>query len=126
MFGIRPFWIADDCAVDVRNLSSARSWYEKMLDLREWKTDRDDDSGRPFADLGRSRNGPFLTILELEPGAAAAKSHTIFYAANLQKCQDWLVKRGLQVEPITSDSGGNRFFRFRDLDGNPIEVCVEP
>jgi len=31
----------------------------------------------------------------------------------------------LQISP-TADSGGNRFFRFHDLEGNKIEVCVEP
>jgi hypothetical protein len=31
----------------------------------------------------------------------------------------------LQIFP-TADSGGNRFFRFANLEGNKIEVCVEP
>jgi catechol 2,3-dioxygenase-like lactoylglutathione lyase family enzyme len=126
MFGKPSFTIPDECAIDVRNLSAARAWYMDKLGLTETKTDRDDDSGRPFADLSLSRSGPFLSILELSPGAAPEKSHVIFYAGNLEKCHKWMTERGVQVEPMTSDSGGNRLFRFRDLDGNAIEVCVEP
>ena len=36
--------------------------------------------------------------------------------------EEWLSSRA----PSTTDSGGNRLFRFRDLEGNTIEVCVEP
>jgi hypothetical protein len=37
-----------------------------------------------------------------------------------------MVKRGTAVGPIEADSGGNQFFKIRDLEGNSIEVCVEP
>jgi catechol 2,3-dioxygenase-like lactoylglutathione lyase family enzyme len=126
MFGKPLFQIADNCAIDARNLSAARAWYIDKLGLSESKEIRDDDSGRPFADLCQSRSGPILSIVELAAGAASEKSHVIFYAGNIEKCHKWMAERGLQVEPITSDSGGNRLFRFRDLDGNAIEVCVEP
>jgi len=126
MFGKPPFVIADNCAVDVRNLAAARAWYKDKLGLNEMKTDREDDSGRPFADLSASKSEPCLTIVELAPGASAGKEHVIFYSGNLEKTHKWMVERGVAVEPITADSGGNRFFRFRDLDGNAIEVCVEP
>jgi len=35
-------------------------------------------------------------------------------------------ERGISVGPVRSDSGGNPFFQFQDLDGNSIEVCKEP
>jgi catechol 2,3-dioxygenase-like lactoylglutathione lyase family enzyme len=126
MWGKPPFLISDNCAVDVRNLAAAREWYKDKLGLSEAKTDREDDSGRPFADLSLSKSEPFLTIVELTPGASAEKQHVIFYAGNLEKTHKWMVERGVTVEPITADSGGNRLFLFRDLDGNAIEVCVEP
>jgi hypothetical protein len=50
----------------------------------------------------------------------------IFFAKNLEKAHEWLAGRGVAVEPTTTDSGGNRLFRFQDLEGNTIEVCVEP
>jgi catechol 2,3-dioxygenase-like lactoylglutathione lyase family enzyme len=126
MFGRPPFVIADNCAVDVRSLAAARAWYRDKLGFAEVKTDREDDSGRPFADLSDSKSEPFLTIVEMAPGASATKEHVIFYAGNLEKTHKWMSERGVTVEPITADSGGNRLFRFLDLDGNAIEVCVEP
>lgn len=31
MWGGPPFWIADNCAVDVRSVSAARDWYKEKL-----------------------------------------------------------------------------------------------
>jgi catechol 2,3-dioxygenase-like lactoylglutathione lyase family enzyme len=45
------FWIADNCAIDVRNVVAARSWYKEKLGLREIHDRKEDDSGRPFADV---------------------------------------------------------------------------
>jgi predicted enzyme related to lactoylglutathione lyase len=52
--------------------------------------------------------------------------HVVLFAKNLEKTQQWLVSRGVLVEPITCDAGGNHLFHFHDLEGNAIEVCVEP
>ena len=42
------------------------------------------------------------------------------------KARQWLIERGVSVEAVVSDPGGNRFFRLHDLEGNAIEVCAEP
>jgi catechol 2,3-dioxygenase-like lactoylglutathione lyase family enzyme len=126
MWGAPPFWIADNYAIDVRNLAAAREWYKEKLALREIHDRKEDDSGRPFADVCVSKEGGMCSLIELVPGAAPKGQHVIFYAKNLEKAQKWLTDRGVASEGITADSGGNRFFRFFDLDGNAIEVCVEP
>jgi len=126
MWGKPPFSIADNCAIDVRNLSASREWYEKTLGLRAAPDDRQEDSGRPFVDLHIASDDAFISLVELKPGATADNRHVIFYAKNLEKAQQWLVGREVFVEPITTDSGGNRFFLFQDLEGNKIEVCIEP
>jgi len=126
MWGSPPFSIPDNCVVDVRNLVAAREWYKEKLGLRESHDRTEDDSGRPFADLCLSKGDTFISLVELEPGATPGKQHAIFYAKKLEKAREWLAQRGVTVEPITADSGGNQFFRFRDLEGNAIEVCVEP
>ena len=126
MWGKPPVSIGDNCAVDVRNLAAAREWYKEKLGLRDARSDREDDSGRPFADLNNSNGGPILSLVELAPGASAEKEHVIFWATNLEKAHQWLAGRGVVVEPLLTDSGGNRYFRFRDLEGNAIEVCIEP
>lgn len=126
MWGKPPFSIADNCGVDVRNLAAVREWYKEKLGLQEAETDREEDSGRPFADLHISNDDIFLSLVELEPGASAESRHVIFFARNLEKAHQWLAGRGVAVEPTTADSGGNRLFRFKDLEGNTIEVCVGP
>ena len=85
MWGRPPFTIGDNCAVDVRNLDALRGWYKEKLGLREANNDREDDSGRPFTDLSISNDEPFLSLVELEPGASAEKRHVIFFAKNLEK-----------------------------------------
>ena len=126
MWGKPPFYIVDNCAVDVRNLAAAREWYKEKLGLHEANTDREEDSGRPFVDLHISNDDAFLSLLELEPGASAENRHVIFFTKNLDKAHQWLAGRGVAVEPTAADSGGNRLFRLQDLEGNTIEVCVEP
>ena len=126
MWGKPPFYFADNDAIEVRNLAAARKWYMEKLGLREVRTDREEDSGQPFADLYVSDADIFLSLVELGPDTSEQKRHVIFFATDLEKAHQWLVGRGITVEPITTDSGGNRLFRFLDLDGNRIEVCVEP
>jgi catechol 2,3-dioxygenase-like lactoylglutathione lyase family enzyme len=127
MWGGPPFSIPDNCCVEVRNLAAARKWYQEKLGLREAQDRTEDDSGRPFADLCISeRGGMCISLVELEPGASPAKQHSILYARKLEKAHEWLAQRGVAVEPITFDSGRNRFFRFRDPEGNAIEICIEP
>jgi len=126
MWGSPPFSMADNCAIDVRNLPAARQWYKDKLGLREAKQDREDDSGRPFVDLHASSTDTFLTLVESPPGATAESNHVILFAKNLDKMHQWLKSRGVAVDQPTTDSGGNRLFNFHDLEGNKIEVCVEP
>lgn len=126
MWGKPPFFISDNCAVDVRNLVAAREWYKEKLGLCEAKTNREEDSGRPFADLHTSNEGTFISLVELQPGAPPENRHVIFFTKDLDKAHQWFAGRGVAVEPMATDFGGNRFFRFHDLEGNAIEVCVEP
>ena len=127
MRGSPPFFIPDSCVVDVRNLAAARNWYKEKLSLQESYDRREDDSGRPFADLCLSKHDTAcFSLVELEPGASPENRHNILYSKKLEKALQWLAARGVSVEAITTDSGGNRLFRFYDLDENAIEVCVEP
>ena len=126
MWGKPPFSIADNYAVEVRNLAAVRKWYKEKLGFHEANKDREEASGRPFTDLYVSNDDTFLSLVQLKPGASAEKRHVIFYAKNLEKAYQWLIDRGVAVRPATADSGGNRFFQFQDLEGNTIEVCVEP
>jgi hypothetical protein len=72
MWGKSPFSIPDGYAIDVRNLTAARERYKKKLDLHDLKTDREDDSRRPFVDLHISNSGELLSLAECVLGAAVA------------------------------------------------------
>jgi catechol 2,3-dioxygenase-like lactoylglutathione lyase family enzyme len=126
MWGKPPFSIPDNYAIDVRNLAVAREWYKEKLGLSESREKREEDSGRPFTDLQISKNGTLISLVELAPGTSAEHPHVVLFCKNMEKTRQWLESRGVLVEPITSDSGGNCLFHFRDLEGNTIEVCVEP
>jgi len=89
----------------------------EKLGLHESKTDREEDSGRPFADLHISNyDDVFLSLVELEPGAPAENPHVILFTKNLDKAHQRLAVRGVAVEPTSTDSGGNRLFRLHDLE----------
>jgi catechol 2,3-dioxygenase-like lactoylglutathione lyase family enzyme len=126
MWGKPPFFIAGNCAVDVKNLAAVREWYKEKLGFREAPKNRQEDSGRAFVDLYISNDDTFLSLVELEPGASIESRHVIFFTKNLEKAHQWLAGRGVAVEPTSTDSGGNRLCRFQDLEGNNIEVCIEP
>ncbi len=126
MWGKPPFVISDNCALDVRNLKAAREWYKEKLGLRDSRDRREDDFGRPFADLMFASEDALLSLVELAPGASPEKAHVILFAKNLEKAHKWLADRGVPVAPLATASAGNPLFEFLDLDGNAIEVCVEP
>jgi catechol 2,3-dioxygenase-like lactoylglutathione lyase family enzyme len=122
-----PFTIADGYAVDVSDLRAAREWYKEKLGLQESREKREDDSGRPCADLVAAGDDGMISLVELEAGAAGGKGKVLLFAKNLEKARDWLSGRGVAVGPVTTEeSSGTRLFRFPDLDGNTIEICVEP
>jgi catechol 2,3-dioxygenase-like lactoylglutathione lyase family enzyme len=128
VWGNAPFYVADNCALDVRDLAAATAWYKQKLGLREAKTDRVEDSGRAFVDLqiSTSKYDAALTLVELEAGGVEEPQHVIFFAKKLEQAREWLSGRGVTVGPLTTDSGGNRLFNFWDLEGHAIEVCIEP
>lgn len=126
MLGKPPFTIADNCAVGVKSLDASAQWYKEKLKLRDVGGRRADDSGRPFVDLSASSKDAFVSLVELAPGAVSEKQHVIFWTKNLDKAREWFASQGIATDSITTDSGGNRLFQFYDLDGNAIEVCVEP
>ncbi len=125
-FGKIPFEVADGYGIEVSSLEAARKWYIENLGFRDAPEVDGDDSGRPFCGLKVSDDGTPLSLVEKNPAQTKEQDHVIFYSRNLDKAREWITKRGVPAGPIVSDSGGNHFFKIQDLDGNTIEVCVEP
>ncbi len=126
MWGKAPFTVADGYGLDVKSLDSARTWYKDKLGFRDASAVEEDDSGRPSCRLVLSDKGTTLSLVEKDPAETTKQDHVIFYTSNLQGAREWIMSRGVPVGTIESDSGGNRFFKILDFDGNVIEVCVEP
>jgi hypothetical protein len=70
-----------------------------------------------------------MIVLVPIPGGQAnvyADRDQILFTRNLDAVYAEFSSKGIQMGPMQSDSGGNRFFEWQDLEGNTIEVCQEP
>ena len=81
--------------------------------------------GHPSAD---SDMLPMIILVPIPRGQTNvyAERHQILFTRSLDALHAEFVSRGIQIGPIQCDSGGNRFFKWQDLEGNTIEVCHEP
>jgi catechol 2,3-dioxygenase-like lactoylglutathione lyase family enzyme len=125
MFGTKKiFSFQDSVAVDVRDVATAQRWYKEKMGLPYFSTDVEE------ADmvLGYSAEDANLSLVKCtgsnRPDSVPGHPPIIF-AKKLATAHEYLSARGVNVGPIQQDSGGNHFFRFRDLDGNELEVCQE-
>ena len=107
--------------IRVRDLNSARSWYERVLEL---KVAEDNSSGQTVVlDLGR---GPNLCLWQAGsdeelPGSKTAAAFPNFRSGDVDGVHGKLADLGVSVTPL-KDSGGVKWFSFYDPDGNRIDV----
>ena len=113
MWGKPPFWISHNCAVDVRNLGTARDCYKKALRLREVSSDWQDDSGRPFVDLCAVSDDAILTLVERGAVTSLQNEHVIFFAKNLEKTRQWPKERGSPSKRLRAIREESVSFDFR-------------
>lgn len=111
-------------AVDVRDVAVARRWYAERLGLGYSSPNVEKDEGDMV--LGYSANDPVIYLVhhDKRPKNKSGRA-PIMFTRKLPRAHDFLSSRGVDVGPIQSDSGGNQFFRFRDLEGNELEVCLQ-
>lgn len=125
MWGAKKFYFGDNISVGVRDLNRAVSWYQEKLGLRLTPFKSEDyDAFLSFEKDGDTG----LALVLIPPGQTKAnlEGHPILFTKKIEAAHEEFASRGIRVEPIQTDSGGNRFFRFQDFEGNEIEVCVEP
>jgi len=125
MWGRKPFYFGDNISVRVADLNRAVAWYKEKLELCLTPVSSEDfDAFLAFSKDDETG----LALVKLPAGQAAVnvEHHPILFTKRLEACRDVFASRGIQVGPLQSDSGGNSFFQFQDVDGNRIEVCVEP
>jgi CspA family cold shock protein len=105
----------------VRDLKTARAWYERVLEL---KVAEENPSGQTVVlDLGRGAN---LCLWQLGPDEAQAEEGVAtafpnFRTGDVDGAHAKLDGLGVSVTPL-KDSGGVKWFSFFDPDGNRIDV----
>lgn len=125
MWGRKTFYFGDNVSIGVRDVGRAVAWYQEKLGLRLTPLTSEDFD----AFLGFSKDDETgLALVAIPPDQAAAnvESHPILFTKKIEACRGEFVSRGIQVGPLQRDSGGNAFFQFQDVEGNIIEVCIEP
>jgi hypothetical protein len=127
MFGAKKiFSYADGVTVDVHDITAARLWYKEKLGLTYSSTDVEEEVGDMV--LGYSAEEIFLSLVKAagpERPNNRPGHPPIIFTGEIATAHEHLSSRGVDVGPLQQDSGGNHFFRFRDLDGNELEACQE-
>jgi catechol 2,3-dioxygenase-like lactoylglutathione lyase family enzyme len=120
----KVFSFQDSVSVEVQDVSAAQGWYSEKLGLRYSSTKVEEAS----MVLGYSADDAELYLTQVS-GTQRSDSlpgrPPIIFARKLTVAHEYLSTRNVDVGSIQSDSGGNAFFRFRDLEGNELEVCQQ-
>ncbi len=125
MWGAKNFYFGDNISLGVSDLGRAVAWYQEKLGLR--LTPLKSEDFEAFLSFSKD-DGTGLALVVIPPGETKAnvEGHPILFTKKIEATHSDFSSKGINVGTIQSDSGGNRFFRFRDLEGNEIEVCIEP
>ena len=106
--------------IRVRDLASARAWYERVLELKPVEN----ASGPTIVlDLGRGAN---LCLWQLGPDETLANTQTAtsfpnFRTGDVEGIHSKLEGLGVSVTPLQGGDG-SKWFSFYDPDGNRIDV----
>ena len=116
-----------EITVGVKNIDQAIDWYTANFGLVEGDSSPNEATLGYAGGKGRSVI-PLVLLVRVPVGSteAAVKRHPILFTRKLEKARKNLLANGISAGPIHEDSGGNRFFQFTDLEGNLVEVCLEP
>ena len=120
----KRFSSAGDVVAEVRDVLAAQCWYAEKLGLPYSSTEVEEAS----MELGYSADSVVVYLVDISADERPKRSRErppIMFAKKLADAHQHLSARGVDVGPIQSDSGSNQFFRFRDLEGNELEVCQE-
>lgn len=120
----KMFSSAGDVVAGVSDVAAAQRWYSEKLGLPYSAADVEEAS----LELGYSPDSVVVYLVEISSNERPNESPgrpPIMFARKLADAHECLSTRGVDVGPIEADSGGNQFFRFRDLEGNELEVCQE-
>jgi hypothetical protein len=127
LFGQKPFYFIKPITLYARDPKKLATWYAGFLEL-----DRLTELDISVILLGKydSEGSPIVSIqiLALPKGLTEwdPRAHPILFTKKISKARECFLQRIATTSEIQSDSGGNQFFTFLDVEGNRIEVCQEP
>jgi catechol 2,3-dioxygenase-like lactoylglutathione lyase family enzyme len=114
----------DAVIVRVNDIKRAKRWYQENLELTP-NHEKEEKHKLVAIDVGGST---LLTIYELQSHEVLTDrefsgTNPIFHIkSNIENVHRTLIDRGVEIEDIETDVNF-KFFRFRDLDGNLLQVC---
>lgn len=121
-----PFSGLDTVIIRVRDISAATAWYVQHLGAEAIY--EDEEQRLAVIEFGGDPEGTgagsTLTLWQLAAGTAWAPSSTypILATADARAAHAALAAQGVEVGELT-ETPGVWYFRFADLDGNPLEGC---
>ena len=125
MWGRKNFYFGDNISVGARDISKAISWYQEKLRL-QLSPLKFEDCDALLVFSKEDEIGLALVAIPAGQTEVNVQSHPLLFSKRLEACREDFASRGVQVGPLQRDSGGNSFFQFQDVEGNVIEVCIEP
>ena len=122
-----PFHFVGSITIPVTDAKAAARWYETVLNLNCV-------TGWDLVPIGMTDNkdksnpGPQIVFVPIPGGPLSPEGtkHPIIFTRDVENAHHWFSAQTDSTGPIQTDSGGNRFFTFRDIDSNTIEVCADP
>ncbi|WML46653.1 VOC family protein [Neobacillus sp. PS3-34] len=109
----------DTVFLKVQDFESAIAWYSQVLGFTvRW---RDDNSGYAALNVGET---PLTLVRKSNEDETAVNSIVPFnfFVSDIEGAYEHLLQNGVKVGPIQGD-GNVKWFKFQDLEGNPLEVC---
>ena len=124
MWSSRKLYSIGAIVVGVADMDRAVAWYCDKLGLSFESKEpgsRGVYLGHPSGDLDMI---PMIILVPIPRGQTNvyADRHQILFTRKLDAVYAEFASLEIQMGPIQSYSGGNRFFKWQDLEGNTIEV----
>ena len=109
----------DTIILRVRDISAACAWYAQHLGGEQ--VYEDDEQRLAVIEFS---GGSTLTLWQLADGAefVASGTYPILACTDAKAAHAALAAHDVAVDSL-SETPGVIYFRFRDLDGNPLEAC---
>lgn len=109
----------DTIIIRVRDITAACSWYAQHLGGEQ--VYEDDEQRLAVIEFS---SGSTITLWQIDDGAEFVPSATypILATADARSAHKALTEQGVSLQALR-ETPGVIYFRFTDLDGNPLEAC---